>query len=134
MRANFGFGTLAAVDSQPGPFMKRALTGLTFWVLAAVAASGYGVLGYTVFSHFFSRGDYSGPMLFSFLIGVPCSGCATIAFFLAYYRSTSVGGALLRSLAIFTVGALICAVIFKEGSICVILLAGIAFVPASIGA
>jgi hypothetical protein len=114
--------------------MNRALASLMFWVLGAIAASGYGILGYALFSGFFSRGDYVGPMFLSFLVGVPFSGCATSAFFLAYYMKTSVGSALLRSLGLFAVGVLICALFFKEGAICIILLAGIAFVPALFGA
>jgi len=73
-------------------------------------------------------------MLLSFLVGVPFSGCATISFVLTYCIHTSVGSAVLRSLGLFALGVLFCAAFFKEGGICVILLAGIAFVPALLGA
>ena len=108
--------------------MNRALVSLTFWVLAAIAASGiwhYRLRGFFLF--LCARRLRRTRCCCRFLVGVPFSGSATIAFLLAYsgLNHRPAPRPCYRGLGLFAVSVSdLRRIVSRKAEICVILSGG----------
>ncbi len=117
------------------PESKRKLFRYLFRALVVVAGTGYGLTAYAIFDYLFSveHRDTSGVMTTSFLIGVPFSTSATITYFSNLKKERRVFRSLLTAFTPIVLGALLSILLFREGSICILLFIGIAILPCLTG-
>lgn len=125
--------TLDNVKSTLKPKFYRFL----LWVLIVIAGSGYGLLGYSYFLSFFSSKYASGVMMAAYLIGIPFSGSATIAYFMYRGKEDSLFFKFLKIFLTVAITSAACIflsmVFFNEGSICVLMFIGIIIIPIILG-
>lgn len=95
-----------------------------FWILIIVGGAGYGLIGYAFFDYFFSTPPQkSGVMAISFLVGLPFSLSATIA-----YRMKARFKAFFISFIIVVLASALSILFFKEGAICILMLLGMSII------
>jgi hypothetical protein len=114
--------------------VQRLFDHSLLWILILLAGSGYGFIGYAFFSWAFSHDSKDGVMLLSFLVGIPFSGSASVAYLVSYTKNPTLWLAVKVALLAAVIVLVLCMIAFREGSICVLLYVGMMVVPCLFGA
>ena len=126
------------VENPPGANygldVKRTFDQFLLWTLIVLAGSGYGLLGYGIFSSMFSHGRNAGVMTLSFLLGIPFSGSATVAYAVTYTRNATVSRAIKVAILVIFAAIALSVPIYGEGSICILMFVGMMILPCLAGA
>jgi hypothetical protein len=126
-------------DSTPTPFGTRLLS----WCLKILGAvgvmvlgAGLGMLNHRLFSTQFSRipAGTSGLMMVSFLVGIPLTIGALVAFLARRKRPSTVGGASGLAMLSVLLFMFLAGLFLREGIICIVMATPIFLVFALVGA